>query len=207
MPALTVAFDERLPHARWGPMFHVFRLERPDVTFEWKPVGFPQSGRELLEGADVGLFLQPTNDDRLRALTLDESPMVVIMAVGHPLATSHELTVADLLDQPFPGGADLHPEWSAFWTFDEQRGGPPRRTDDAVHSAEEGTEVVAQGRAVATVPDWVASGLSHPGIVALGIRDAPSVKTRLLWRADDDRPVVQSLVNLASAWTREARGS
>jgi DNA-binding transcriptional LysR family regulator len=201
MTALRVGFDARLPHGRWGPLFQVFSLERPNVTFEWRPVGFPVRGQPLLDGADVGVFLQPPLDDGLRSLTLDASPMVVVMAVGHRLAERHELTVADVLDEPFPGGPALHPEWSAFWTLDEQRGGPPKRTDDDVRTAEDGLEVVAAGRAVVTVAEWVPHGLAHPGVVALPLRDAPTVETRLVWRSDDDRPVVQDLVELAKAWS------
>jgi hypothetical protein len=117
MTALNVAFDARLPHARWGPLFHVFRLERPNVGLDWRPVGFPMPGCPLLDGADVGLFLQPPHEDDLCALTLDASPMVVVMAVGHRLSHHDGLEVADVLDEPFPGGPNLHPEWSAFWRW------------------------------------------------------------------------------------------
>jgi hypothetical protein len=47
----------------------------------------------------------------------------------------------------------------------------------------------------------VASGLSHPGVVALPLNDGPRVETRLVWNADDDRPVIRSLAALATAWT------
>jgi DNA-binding transcriptional LysR family regulator len=127
--------------------------------------------------------------------------MVVVMAVGHRLADHHELTVADVLHEPFPGGLDLHPEWSAFWTLDKQRGAPPQCTDDDVRTAEQGLEVVASGRAIATVPAWVASGLAHPGVVALPLRDGPQAATRLIWGSDDNSPAVLSLVQLATAWT------
>jgi DNA-binding transcriptional LysR family regulator len=206
MTALTVAFEARLPHARWGPLFHVFRLERPNVTLDWRPVGFPMRGRPLLERANVGLFVHPPRDDALCALTLDSSSMVVVMAAGHRLAQHHELTVADILDEPFPGGPDLHPDWRAFWTLDKQRGRPPSHTDDDVRDAEQGLEVVASGRAIATMPEWVASGLPHPGVVALPLLDGPQVATCLLWDSDDHCPVVASLVELAIAWTGDRRG-
>jgi DNA-binding transcriptional LysR family regulator len=203
MKRLRVAFDAQIPHARWGPLFHVFRLEQRDVRLDWQPVGFPVNGRPLLEGADVGVFLQPPEGAGLRALTLDASPMVVVMAAGHPLAHHGPLTIADVLDEPFPGGPNLHPEWAAFWTLDEQRGGPPKYTDDDVANAAQGLAVAADGRAIVTVPDWVAAGLAHPGIVALPLSDGPRVTTRLLWRADDDNQSVAGLVELAAAWTRD----
>ena len=101
----------------------------------------------------------------MRALTLDTSPMVVVMAVGHRLAQQGTLSVADVLDEPFPGGPNLRPEWSAFWTLDKQRGRPPQRTDD-VNGAEQGLQVVVAGRAIATVPDWCSPRKGRPSPAA-----------------------------------------
>jgi DNA-binding transcriptional LysR family regulator len=201
MTQLRVAFDAHIPHARWGPLFHVFCLEQPGVRLAWRSVGFPVHGRSLLDAADVGVFLHPPPEDGLGALTLDVSPMVVLMAAGHRLARDG-LNVADVLDEPFPGAPNLDSAWTAFWTLDEQRGGPARRTDDDVASVAEALEVVAAGRAIATVPAWVASGLAHPGVVSLALRDGPPVSTRLLWRADEDNQLVRGLIDLALAWTR-----
>lgn len=202
MTLLRVSFDARLPSARWGPLFHVFCLEQPHVTLDWNPVGFPQPGRPLLEHADVGVLLNPPPDDEVRGLVLDQSPMVVVMAAGHRLAAGHELEVADVLDEPFAGTPALAPEWTAFWTLDAQRGAPAMRTDDDVRNAEQGLDVVAAGRAIATAPAWLANGLPHPGVVALPLRDAPPVTTRLVWRIGDDRPAVRSLAAFAAEWTR-----
>ena len=121
---LRVAFDESLPHARWGPLFHAFLRDHPGVRLDWRAVGFPVQGRPLLDDADVGVFVHPPREVGVRALTLDTSPMVVVMAVGHRLAQQDTLSVTDVLDEPFPGGPSLRPEWSAFWTLDEQRGRP-----------------------------------------------------------------------------------
>jgi DNA-binding transcriptional LysR family regulator len=204
---LTIVFDARLPQARWGPLFHVFRLEQPHVRLRWRPTGFPTRERALLEDADVGLFLEPPPDPQLSGLTLEISPMIVVVGAGHRLADRDELTVAEILDDPFPGGPNLHPEWISFWTLDQQRGRPPSFTADDVKSAEDGLEVVAAGRAIATLPAGVAGGLAHPGIVALSLRDGPQVRTRLVWRSDDDNPIVRSLIDLATVWTRDRRGT
>ena len=202
---MRVAYDENVPHARWGPLFHAFRRELHDVCLDWRSVGFPTQAHSILDGADIGVFVHPPPEVGLRTLTLDASQMVVVMAVGHPLADQDTLSVADVLDEPFPGGPSLRPEWSAFWTLDEQRGRPPKRSDDEVTTAEHGLRAVAAGRAIATVPDWVATGLPHPGVVALPLTDGPPVTTCVVWRDDEENPSVLRLVELAAAWTPDRR--
>lgn len=202
---VTIRFDARLPHARWGPLFHVFRLEQPDVRLSWRPTGFPTRGHPLLEGADAALMLEPPRVPGLSGLTLDSSPMVVVVAAGHRLAGRHELAVADILDEPFPGGPDLDPQWAGFWTLDARRGRLARCTDDRINTADDGLEVIAAGRAIATIAASAAAGLAHPGVVALPLTDGPQVRTRLVWRSNDESPAVRSLVDLAVAWTRVDR--
>jgi DNA-binding transcriptional LysR family regulator len=202
---LKIVFDAGVPTARWGPLFHVLRLEHPRLRLEWQPAGFPTRRRPLLDGADVGLFIEPPPDAGLSALTLDASPMAVIVAAGDRLADNAELRIADILDRPFPGSPNLHPEWASFWTLDEQRGGPPIWTADDVRSAKDGLEVIAAGRAVGTLPAWMAAGLAHPGVVAIPLHDGPPVRTRLIWRSPSDNPIVDPLVDLAAAWTGDGR--
>jgi DNA-binding transcriptional LysR family regulator len=199
---LCVAF-EALPLARWGPLFHLLRVEQPDVRLEWRSVGFPTAGKPPLDGADIGLFVAPPSLPGMRTLTIETSQMMVVMAAGHRLAHRHELTVADVLDEPFPGCPSVHPRWLAFWTLDEHRGPPPSFTDDDVRDAQQGLEVVASGRAIATVAATVATGLPHPGVVALPLRDGPPVATCLVWHNDHDHPAVSSLVDLARAMTSD----
>ena len=203
---VTIRFEAHLPHAQWGPLFHVFRLEQPHVSLRWRACGFPARDRSLLDGADAGLFLEPPLTPGLSGLTLATSPMVVIVPAGHRLAGHDVLSITDILAEPFPGAPSRDPHWTAFWGLDGHRGGPPRCTDDDVTSAHEGLEVVASGRAIATAAASVASGLSHPGVLALQLTNPPDVRTRLVWRTRDDNPVVRSLVDLARAWTGGADG-
>ena len=70
-----------------------------------------------------------------------------------------------------------------------------------MHDALDGLRLVASGRAIGTVPAWTADGLHHPGVMTFPLRDAPTVATRLVWRADDLHPLVAALVDLARAWT------
>jgi DNA-binding transcriptional LysR family regulator len=202
MERLTVRFDA-LPLARWGPLFQVLRLEHPGLRLEWKEASFPTADRSILEGADVGLLVAPPQEMGLDVVTLETSPMVVIAAVGHHLADHDTLSVADVLEEPFPGGRNHHPEWRAFWTLDEYRGGPPRVTDDDVEGPGESLDVVVSGRAIATLTAPLASALPHPGIVTIRLTDGPPVATRLVWRTEESRPVVRSLVGIARDMVRD----
>jgi DNA-binding transcriptional LysR family regulator len=202
MPALKVAFDP-LPVARWGALFHVLTLERPDVSLEWVTAAFPRSDRSLLDAADVGLFLEPQPEPGLHSLVVGVSRMVVVMAVGHRLARHHELRVAEVLDEPFPDGGELDPAWKAFWTLDAQRGGAPPPSHAEVADREQVIALVAGGRAICTFPETLADGLPHPGLISLPLVDGPLVTTRLVWRADETNGAVHALVDIARAMYAE----
>jgi hypothetical protein len=39
-------------------------------------------------------------------------------------------------------------------------------------------------------------------VIALPLRDGPHVRTRLVWHSHHDNPIVDALLDLATAWTR-----
>jgi DNA-binding transcriptional LysR family regulator len=202
---LRVAFEGGLPVGRFGALFHVLCLEEPATRLEWTVVGFPTLSGVLLDGADVGLFTSPPLTEGLSALTLDESPMFVAMAVGHPLARlgrgargGHPRRAVPRRSGPAPRLAGLL-----------DAGCGARRAAEALRreaaNAEDGLALVVSGRAIATVAGWVPDGLAHPGVIAVPLVDGPRVATRLVWRSGDDRPIVRALLGLARAWTGERR--
>jgi DNA-binding transcriptional LysR family regulator len=135
-------------------------------------------------------------------VAFDPLPVARWSALFHVLARHHELRVAEVLDEPFPDGRELHPAWKAFWTLDAQRGGaPPSHAD--VADAEQGIELVAAGRAISTFPEELADGLPHPGLISLPLVDGPAVTTRLVWRADETNDAVHVLVDIARAMYAE----
>ncbi len=58
-----------------------------------------------------------------------------------------------------------------------------------------------------TQPSAHSDGLAHPGVIALPLRDGPQVRTSLVWHSDTDNPIVDALLDLATAWTRDGRGT
>jgi DNA-binding transcriptional LysR family regulator len=205
MPTLRVAFDT-LPLARWASLFQVLLLERPGIRLEWLPREFPRDDQPLLDGADVGLFVEPPLDSGLDALTVGSSPMVVLMPVGHRLARHHELRVADVLAEPFFDAPHLNPEWRAFWSLDSYRGGPPPATRLGAENLQSAMTAIAGGDAIGTFAASLADGLPHPGVIWLPLVDGPTVATRLVWRADDSHPAICTLVDIARDMFGDIRG-
>jgi len=197
---LTIAFDAFLPVARWGPLFHVLCLEHPRLTLAWQPVGFPTLGRSPLDNAEVALLVEPLASAGLDSLTIDSSPIVAVMPVGHPLARHHDISAADILDEQFLDLHGLDPRWRAIWTLDRHRRAPANLIEPPVTDTGAGLAAIASGAAIATVPEWAANGLNHPGVVSVTLRDGPSVATRLVWHANHDNPTVRALIDLAAAW-------
>jgi DNA-binding transcriptional LysR family regulator len=196
MTPLRVTYDA-FAAARWAPLFQVLLLERPEVQLHWQAAEFPRMGRSRLDGADIGLFVEPRDEPQLPSISLGVSRMSVLMAAGHRLARWHELRVADVLEEPFPGAIDPHPEWWAFWTLDAHRGGPPKKSESEVSTAAEGLELIAAGQAIGTFPEAVADCLPHPGVVSLPLVDGPAITTRLVWRAEEPARAVRHVIDIA----------
>src|SRR3954470_8844886 len=98
---VRVGFLSGFPVARWGPLFHVLCLEQPGLQITWLPLPFPRQDAPLLADADVGLVLPPPRRPGLATLTLDVSPMVAVMAVGHRLAQRHDPSLAGVIGARF----------------------------------------------------------------------------------------------------------
>ena len=205
MPTLRVAFDA-LPLARWGSLFHVLLLERPGIRLEWLPREFPRDDRSLLDGADVGLFVEPPPEPEQETLSVGSSPVVVLMAAGHRLARHHELHVADVLTEPFPDAPHIHPAWRAFWTLDAYRGGPPPAARLDGGNVQSAITAIARGDAIWTFPASLADGLPHPGMIWLPLIDGPKATTRLVWRGGDANSMIRTLVDIATDMFGHARG-
>jgi DNA-binding transcriptional LysR family regulator len=194
---LAVGFHT-VPLARWAQMFQRLLAEYPGARLEWRPLGFPRAGRPL-EGVDVALLVEPTPHPDLSVLVLEREPRVVVMAAGHPLAGRRELTVEEVLDETFPGpDPSLDPRWQAFWTLDEERGGPARVTGDRVCTTEGGVEAVAAGRAIGTATASHAAAMTHPGVVTVPLVDARPATLALVWRTANSNPLVAALVAIAT---------
>ena len=196
---LQAGFMSLTPPMMAGDLFPRFTAAHPEVTIEWRELGYPTlTPREWLGDADAALIWFAPTGPGLSSQPIRSSPLVVAMTGTHPLADRSELTVADVLDETFPGIVDwCDPDWLGYWGLDAYRGRPARRTDDGAVTPEEVASIVASGRAITTVPAIVAVPFAHLGIRAIPLLDAAPAVLTLVWPEGGATPLVQDLVDQA----------
>ena len=195
---LRAGFVSMTPPMLAGDLFPRFSAAYPGVTIEWRELGYPrQDARSWLGDADVALIWFAPSIPGLASQPIRTSPVVAVVADGHPLANRTELRVQDLFDETFPGIVGCDPVWLGNWGLDAYRGAPARRTDDGAKTPEEVAWIVSSGRAITTVPEIVAVPYAHLGIRAIPLIDARPASLELVWPEGAATPLVEDLVNLA----------
>jgi DNA-binding transcriptional LysR family regulator len=206
---LHAGFMAMTPPMMAGNLVARFLAEHPEVTIEWRQLGYPPLDvRAWLGDSDVGLIWFAPSAPGIDSQPIRTSPLVAAMAETHPLADRAELRVADVLDEPFPGIVDwCDPVWLGYWGLDAYRGAPARRTDDDAVTPEEVASIVASGRAITTVPEIVAVPFGHLGIKAIPLIDAEPAVLTLVWPEGGATPLVAALAELARVGSQHGQPS
>jgi DNA-binding transcriptional LysR family regulator len=196
---LHAGFMSLTPPMMAGDLFQRFMSQHPEVSIEWRQLGYPTlTPREWLGDSDAALIWFAPTGPGLAAQPIRTSPLVVAMSESHHLADRSELTLADVLDEPFPGIVDwCDPGWLGHWGLDSYRGGHARRTRDVAMTPEEVSSIVASGSAITTVPAIVAVPFAHLGIRAIPLIDAAPAVLMLVWPEGGATPLVDDLAALA----------
>jgi DNA-binding transcriptional LysR family regulator len=198
---LHAGFMSMTPPMMAGDLIPRFTAAHPDVSIEWRELRYPTlTPRRWLAEADAGLIWFAPTGPGLESQPIRTSPLVVAMTESHPLAGRSELSVADVLEETFPGiVAWCDPGWLGYWGLDAYRGEPARRTHDAAATPEEVASIVASGRAITTVPAIVAVPFAHLGIRAIPLIDAAPAVLTLVWPEGAATPLVEDLAEMARA--------
>src|SRR5688572_769756 len=107
-------------------ILRAFARERPNVAVSVRNVDFADPSGGVRSGdADLAMVWLPLRDDGLTCDPLFSDARMAVLAADHPLAARERLAVADVVGEPFCWVEGVDPVAGAFWTLDEQRGGPP----------------------------------------------------------------------------------
>jgi DNA-binding transcriptional LysR family regulator len=200
---LLVGFIGPPPAVSFPELFGSFGHGEDGSKVSFQDLPFPRgSTTSWLAGVDVALCHVPALDDGVRALTLRVEPRGVAMAGSHPLARREQLSLEDVLDEAFIGyHPDVQPQWTGFHSLDDHRGGPPRAvTGDRVTTTLQMAAIIPSSTAITTAPhgDVKLAQLVLSDLVVMPLEDASPAVVSLVWRTDNENPLLGALLDAAA---------
>lgn len=196
---LSVGFVQFAAAELTGAIFNEFARRRPDVTVRLRELNFGTQTRALVTGRVGAAFLwSPHDDPDLAWEPLLSEPRVVGLPATHPLARKRSVTVDEIAGETFHGVHPSVPEaWADYWNLTKERGYRPAVTDDIPRTVPEIAALIAAGRAITSGPAGIARLYRDPAIAFVPIADAGPAVLALVWRKDNENPIVQALLGVA----------
>lgn len=157
----------------------------------------PRQVASLTDGTiDLGFLRPPVNEPALVTESLASEPLVAAVPDTHPLAGMRAVSLTDLASEPFVGypsrgGSVVHDEMVRACA---SAGFTPRFVVEVTETASL-VSFVAAGIGVALVPASV-SDLALTGVRYLPIDAPPRVELAAAYRADDDSPHLQAVLQV-----------
>jgi DNA-binding transcriptional LysR family regulator len=138
------------------PLIRDFRLEHPDVVFHVKEAGSREIAADVADGClELGIVTLPAASQELEVIPLRRDSIVLVGAIGHPLARSKRVSAAALNGMPligFEGDTAIR-----------------RLIDRALEEAGVQVEVVMELRSVQSILRMVALELGLAFVSELGV--------------------------------------
>ncbi|MEA2269848.1 MAG: hypothetical protein QOC64_2458 [Solirubrobacteraceae bacterium] len=180
-----------------------YRRAFPDVRLTFSELSMTTQLEALVSGAvDLAILRPPIHDPNVELHVLFAEPRMAVLPRDHPLARVADVSVLDLVDEPFVTAAAGAPDgWGAFWRCDDDRGEPGRVVAD-MSSIAEGLASVAYLGAVDTCPGATARHYAHPGVAYVPLRDGGYASVAVAHRRGDERPAIGAFCALATEVAR-----
>jgi DNA-binding transcriptional LysR family regulator len=181
-----------------------FRRHYPEVELglrEMTPDAVLRAVRD--RRLDLGLLYRPIADPDLAQRLLATERLLLALPAGHPAATSNEVTLHDVRDEPFvlPERHDVPGIHAAVTATFADAGIAPPTAQRGVWLMQTVLGLVAAGIGLAVVPSSVAVSGRH-GVVLRSIRDSRHrVELAAVWRADSDSAPLAGLLALEARTT------
>lgn len=201
---LTVGFIGSGMLTPFPQMLGEYRRKYPEVNLQLREDYTASLTQALLDGViDVAILRDSESADGLHVETLMEEPFIVVMPVGHRLATKNSITAKDLRHEPFVLFARTRGTnaWRKTVAACEAEGFVP-------NVVQEGPQwlmivrLVGAGLGV-TIAPACAQKLSDTDTVCRKLRAAPfPTSIELAYRAAETRPLVMQFCEMARTFFR-----
>lgn len=183
-----------------------FRAAFPEVNIVLHPMTKAEQVEALRRRRiNVGFNrLIPKHPDIASRVTMWE-PLMIVVPVGHPLATRKDVSIAELSGENFvvfPRGA--RPNFSDFVASMCQRHGFAPHIAQEVGDAVTGVALVASGFGICMVPESVKYFMAD-GVVYLPMRESPPfmLDVSCLYRQDDQSKLLEQFLGILEEFRQE----
>lgn len=204
MGQLVIGFVGSTAYNVLPPVLNRFRQQFPAVALSLRELTTDQQLHWLREKRiDIG-FLRPPIEDRSFNLTVIlREPLVVALPEHHPLADEPDVELRSLAQEPFI----LFPRPLAPGLYDQvislcqTANFSPRVVQEAIQM-QTIVSLVAADMGIAIVPISL-ENLQRTGVVYRALREpTPEAAIALVWRQNDNSPVVQRFLEVAQQVTQ-----
>jgi DNA-binding transcriptional LysR family regulator len=178
---------------------HAIRERLPGVVLSKREEGTSPLLADVRSGRlDAALGFCPTLSDELGSEHVRDEPLLVAVPAGHPLADRDEVTVEDLREETWllpsetkaGGFLALLRGWCATMGFE------PRAAEETTDYDEE-FEPVRSGRGIELLTVDFHSAREIEGVVFVPVAAHQTLPLLLVWRGDNDNPVLPKLLEIA----------
>jgi DNA-binding transcriptional LysR family regulator len=195
---LVIGFVSSAAYNVLPTLLRSFRSQVPDVSLELHELTTDQQLRWLRERRlDVGLVRPPVDDPSFDLLTVLQEPLVVALPEQHPLAQQPQVSLQQLVHQPFV----LFPRALAPGLYDQiialcqQVSFSPQVVQEAIQM-QTIVSLVAAEIGIAIVPLSL-QNLQRTGVVYRPLQElTPQAEIAIVWRRIDVSPVVERLLEI-----------
>ncbi|MEM7273958.1 MAG: LysR family transcriptional regulator [Actinomycetota bacterium] len=174
------------------------RQRRREWTIELNQQSWDDPTAGLATGtSDVAVCWLPLPDDAgYDSITIATEQRLIAVPSADPLAGLSSVTFAEIADRamvalPRSAGA-LREHWLANDHRDQ-----PAAVAATAHSAEEAMEAVAAGIGSALISSGNAELYARADVAFVPVDDLAPAELAIVWRSDDERPVVADLIEIA----------
>lgn len=197
---LVVGFQANAAAELTPRILNAFHDLHPDIEVDMRSHDFTDPYVGLADGSVDVAFLRPPVlvQDWLGIETLFIEPRVLVVSTTSPLAGLTEISVEQVLDQPFV--ARKSPDaWRTFWLAADNRQGTPVQLGAEVSTVDECFEAILSERGMAFSQASTQRFYDRPGLAFIPVTDIPPTMLTIAWRTDVDSPIVGDFVETAKA--------
>jgi DNA-binding transcriptional LysR family regulator len=196
--SLVVGFQGNAAAELTPKILVAFQALHPHVRVEMRSHDFTDPYLGLADGSVDVAFVRPPllMQDWLAMETLFVEPRVLVLSSNSPLAQHEELTLEQVIREPFV--ARKAPErWRNFWLATDSRDSHRVRVGAEVSTVDECFEAILAERGIAFTQTSTKRFYDRPGLAFIPVPGLSPSTLSIAWRTDANPPLVPDFVQVA----------